>query len=133
MSNPIIDAIVADFKAGVIDIDEFLAKIVPFLEDVGGEIISLAEGLWETDVQIVMNDLNKALTGVAITIQNDAPGTDSKTMFAQLAAAVATQFIELGAQLVYADILFVISTVLKGLNISDTPGNAGILPSGVQS
>ena len=88
---------------------------------------SVIKQLWAADTQIVMQDLNKALTNMAIQLQNEQPGIDSKVMFAQLLAAVTTQFASLGAQLVFEDITLVISIVLKQQNISQTQGNAGVV------
>lgn len=90
-------------------------------------LVSIVKQLWIADVQIIMNDLQKALTGYAVQLQNEQPGIDSKAMFAQLAAAVSTQFVELGAQLAYADIMLVVSIVVKGTNVAETTGNAGVV------
>ena len=88
--------------------------------------------LWAADVQIVMNDLNKALTAEATALQNDTPGIDAKAMFIQLEAIAIANFAGLVAQLVYEDVTLTISLVIKQLNVAQVPGNAGVLPSGVQ-
>ena len=114
--NPLITAVEAAWavlKADIIKAENWLWSVI--------------KQLWAADEQIIMNDLNKALTNVAIQLENDQPGIDSKQMFAQLLAAVATQFVNLGAQLVYEDITLVISIVIKQQNISQTPGNAGVV------
>ena len=89
------------------------------------ELVVIFKQLWAIDTQIVMADLQKALQGVAIQLQNEQPGISSKDMFAQLLAAVTTQFASLAAQLVYADIMAVIAIVVKGTNAPETTGNAG--------
>lgn len=93
-------------------------------------LVSLVKQLWTTDEQIIMADLQKALNTVAVNLQNQQPGISSKAMAAELIAAVAGEFINLGAQLVYADILIVVAAVVKSTNAPELPGNAGNLPGG---
>lgn len=112
--NPLITAVEAAWvalKADILAAENWLWSVI--------------KQLWAADVQIVMQDLNKALTNVAVQLQNEQPGIDSKQMFEQLLAAVAVQFASIGAQLVYEDITLVISMVIKQQNIPQTPGNAG--------
>lgn len=117
----------------IVAVEDAWAVLKADILKAGTWLEGLVSQLWAADVQIVMADLNKALAAEAVALQNDQPGMDAKAMFAQLLVIATENFAGLVAQLAYEDVTLTISLVIKSLNISQTPGNGGILPSGIQS
>lgn len=107
------------------DLKALLAKIEPYLEQIGKEFWSVVQAVFTAEEAVIMTELGGLLRDDIVSLQNSQPGIDSKQMLGLLEANAMTHLAKLGAELPYTAIITVIGTIMHDLSIPNTPGNAG--------
>lgn len=125
MSNPLWEAIVADFKAGVINVEQFINKIEAIFVAEEQQLGGLLSALLTAEENQIAVDFYPDLKQIAVNIQNSTEALSITTFFPIFIAAATPVVIQEGVTL--SEVFWNVVTTYhaSNLGITSTPGNNG--------
>lgn len=130
MSNPIWGALVADFKTGVIGIEEFIQRAESWVADELGGLGGLVGKLVSADINQIAIDYKADLEEIVTNIQNSTTKL-TFTNFLPLFIAAATPVVIKEGMIILDEDWNILAAYFSGnAGITNTPANNGVFPEG---
>lgn len=104
------------------------------IEKIGSVVFQVIEAVIVDEYQIAFKqEILPLIKQAAVNLQNESPGLDAKTFIPAIVAAVVP-LLPVALKDVEETAIFAITSTVSGLlGISNTTGNAGVLPGGTDT
>jgi hypothetical protein len=125
MSNPVWEAIVTDFKAGVIDLETFIQKTEAWLATQITGLGGLVSQLVSEDAQTLVTDYHSDLQEIVTNIQNSTLALTFANFLPLFLTAVAPIIEQEGLKIADEDLNIIAAYFSGNAGITNVPANNG--------